>query len=149
MYFFKKFIFINLFALDYFPFNLENQQKVLGDAVNCIRFSLMTKEEFAILMNDQDNRILDNESIIEIFIHLTFINNTNNGNSIPTASIYGLSISYQNLCPKKLKYNDTPRCFLGGKEQVINRFCQVESRWGYSGTSDRVRFSVNRRIFGI
>ena len=29
----------------------------------------------------------------------------------------------------------------------MNRFCQTESRWGYSGTSDRLRFMVNRKIF--
>ena len=23
-----------------------------------------------------------------------------------------------------------------GKEQVVSRFCQIEGRWGYSGTSD-------------
>jgi hypothetical protein len=31
----------------------------------------------------------------------------------------------------------------------VNRFREVESRWGYSGTSDRVRFVVDRRIFVV
>lgn len=39
----------------------------------------------------------------------------------------------------KVDYIDRPRCCLRGKECSINRFQQVESRWGYSGTSDRIR----------
>ncbi|XP_059927968.1 BTB/POZ domain-containing protein 1-like [Gadus macrocephalus] len=46
----------------------------------------------------------------------------------------------------RVEYNDRPRCSLRGKECSISRFQQVESRWGYSGTSDRIRFNVNRRI---
>ncbi|XP_057399120.1 BTB/POZ domain-containing protein 1 isoform X2 [Balaenoptera acutorostrata] len=46
----------------------------------------------------------------------------------------------------RVEYIDRPRCCLRGKECCINRFQQVESRWGYSGTSDRIRFTVNRRI---
>ncbi|MEE6503246.1 hypothetical protein FKM82_004779 [Ascaphus truei] len=46
----------------------------------------------------------------------------------------------------RVDYIDRPRCCLRGKECSVNRFQQVESRWGYSGTSDRVRFTVNRRI---
>ncbi|XP_019742074.1 BTB/POZ domain-containing protein 1 [Hippocampus comes] len=42
--------------------------------------------------------------------------------------------------------NDRPRCCLRGEECSINRFQHVESRWGYSGTSDRIRFNVSRRI---
>ncbi|XP_028569237.2 BTB/POZ domain-containing protein 2 isoform X5 [Podarcis muralis] len=47
----------------------------------------------------------------------------------------------------RVEFIDRPRCCLRGKECSINRFQQVESRWGYSGTSDRIRFSVNKRIF--
>jgi BTB/POZ domain-containing protein 1/2 len=36
-----------------------------------------------------------------------------------------------------------------GKEQTVCRFQQIESRWGYSGTSDRIRFLVDRRIFVV
>lgn len=120
------------------PINRENQQLVLGDAIKHIRFPLMSKEEFAMAMNDNESRIIDNESIIDLFINLTLINSS--ANSI---------MNNQSFLAKKLNYNDTPRCCLGGKEQMINRFCQVESRWGYSGTSDRVRFSVNRRIYVV
>ena len=34
---------------------------------------------------------------------------------------------------------DVPRCCMTGKEQSVCRFQQIESRWGYSGTSDRIR----------
>lgn len=40
----------------------------------------------------------------------------------------------------RVEYIDRPRCCLRGKECCINRFQQVESRWGYSGTSDRIRY---------
>ncbi|XP_066508649.1 BTB/POZ domain-containing protein 2-like isoform X2 [Hoplias malabaricus] len=49
----------------------------------------------------------------------------------------------------RVEFIDRPRCCLRGKECSITRFGQVESRWGYSGTSDRIRFSVNRRIFVV
>ncbi|XP_055514832.1 BTB/POZ domain-containing protein 2-like isoform X3 [Leucoraja erinacea] len=49
----------------------------------------------------------------------------------------------------RVEFIDRPRCCLRGKECSINRFQQVESRWGYSGTSDRIRFTVNRRIFVV
>ncbi|CAF0902528.1 unnamed protein product, partial [Brachionus calyciflorus] len=113
------------------PVDKKNQKVVLGDAINLIRFSLMTKEEFAIAMNDENSRIIDDKSIVDLFINLTLTNSEN-------------SYSY---VPKILSFNDTPRNCLGGKEQIINRFSQIESRWGYSGTSDRVRFSVNQKIY--
>ncbi|XP_069481087.1 BTB/POZ domain-containing protein 1 isoform X2 [Ambystoma mexicanum] len=78
---------------------VDNKQKVLGKAVNLIRFPLMSIEEFAAV------------------------------NPKP-----------------RVEYIDRPRCCLRGKECSINRFQQVESRWGYSGTSDRIRFTVNKRI---
>uniref|UniRef100_A0A3Q3JAC5 BTB domain-containing protein n=1 Tax=Monopterus albus TaxID=43700 RepID=A0A3Q3JAC5_MONAL len=46
----------------------------------------------------------------------------------------------------RVDYIDRPRCCLRGEECSINRFQEVESRWGYSGTSDRIRFNVSRRI---
>ncbi|XP_071885382.1 BTB/POZ domain-containing protein 2 isoform X3 [Anas platyrhynchos] len=49
----------------------------------------------------------------------------------------------------RVEFIDRPRCCLRGKECSISRFQQVESRWGYSGTSDRIRFSVNKRIFVV
>lgn len=48
----------------------------------------------------------------------------------------------------RVDYIDRPRCCLRGKEYSINRFQQVESRWGYSGTSDRIRYWSSIRGVG-
>lgn len=45
----------------------------------------------------------------------------------------------------RVDYIDRPRCCLRGEECSINRFQQVESRWGYSGTSDRIRWDDEHR----
>ncbi|XP_039578837.1 BTB/POZ domain-containing protein 1 [Passer montanus] len=98
----------------------ENKQKVLGRALSLIRFPLMTIEEFA--AGPAQSGILSDREVVNLFLHFT-------------------------VNPKpKVDYIDRPRCCLRGKECSINRFQQVESRWGYSGTSDRIRFTVNRRI---
>lgn len=44
----------------------------------------------------------------------------------------------------RVDYIDRPRCCLRGEECSIHRFQQVESRWGYSGTSDRIRWGICR-----
>lgn len=44
----------------------------------------------------------------------------------------------------RVDFIDRPRCCLRGKECSINRFQQVESRWGYSGTSDRIRWALGQ-----
>nr|XP_033775767.1 BTB/POZ domain-containing protein 1 isoform X2 [Geotrypetes seraphini] len=102
------------------PISVENKQKVLGKAISLIRFPLMTIEEFA--AGPAQSGILSDREVVNLFLHFT-------------------------VNPKpRVEYIDRPRCCLRGKECIINRFQQVESRWGYSGTSDRIRFTVNRRI---
>uniref|UniRef100_A0A673N8Z6 BTB/POZ domain-containing protein 2-like n=1 Tax=Sinocyclocheilus rhinocerous TaxID=307959 RepID=A0A673N8Z6_9TELE len=99
----------------------ENKRRVLGKALNLIRFPLMTIEEFA--AGPAQSAILMDRQVVSLFLHFT-------------------------VNPKpRVEFIDRPRCCLRGKECSITRFGQVESRWGYSGTSDRIRFSVNRRIF--
>ncbi|XP_073704562.1 BTB/POZ domain-containing protein 2 [Garra rufa] len=99
----------------------ENKRRVLGKALNLIRFPLMTIEEFA--AGPAQSAILLDREVVSLFLHFT-------------------------VNPKpRVEFIDRPRCCLRGKECSITRFGQVESRWGYSGTSDRIRFSVNRRIF--
>uniref|UniRef100_H2MJH8 BTB domain containing 2 n=2 Tax=Oryzias latipes TaxID=8090 RepID=H2MJH8_ORYLA len=99
----------------------ENKRKVLGKALTLIRFPLMTIEEFA--AGPAQSNILTDREVVSLFLHFT-------------------------VNPKpRVDFIDRPRCCLRGKECSITRFGQVESRWGYSGTSDRIRFSVNRRIF--
>ncbi|XP_004623538.2 BTB/POZ domain-containing protein 1 isoform X1 [Octodon degus] len=102
------------------PVTFGNKQKVLGKALPLIRFPLMTIEEFA--AGPAQSGILSDREVVNLFLHFT-------------------------VNPKpRVEYIDRPRCCLRGKECSINRFQQVESRWGYSGTSDRIRFTVNRRI---
>lgn len=48
----------------------------------------------------------------------------------------------------RVDYIDRPRCCLRGEEYSINRFQQVESRWGYSGTSDRIRWADLQDVIG-
>nr|XP_034975345.1 BTB/POZ domain-containing protein 2 isoform X2 [Zootoca vivipara] len=99
----------------------ENKRKTLGKALSLIRFPLMTIEEFA--AGPAQSGILTDREVVSLFLHFT-------------------------VNPKpRVEFIDRPRCCLRGKECSINRFQQVESRWGYSGTSDRIRFSVNKRIF--
>uniref|UniRef100_UPI003AAE2D18 BTB/POZ domain-containing protein 2a isoform X1 n=2 Tax=Centroberyx gerrardi TaxID=166262 RepID=UPI003AAE2D18 len=101
----------------------ENKRKVLGKALSLIRFPLMTIEEFA--AGPAQSGILTDREVVSLFLHFT-------------------------VNPKPhVEFIDRPRCCLRGKECSIIRFGQVESRWGYSGTSDRIRFSVNRRIFVV
>ncbi|XP_077187887.1 BTB/POZ domain-containing protein 2 isoform X2 [Paroedura picta] len=99
----------------------ENKRKALGKALSLIRFPLMTIEEFA--AGPAQSGILTDREVVSLFLHFT-------------------------VNPKpRVEFIDRPRCCLRGKECSISRFQQVESRWGYSGTSDRIRFSVNKRIF--
>ncbi|XP_051828212.1 BTB/POZ domain-containing protein 2 [Antechinus flavipes] len=105
------------------PVTPENKRKVLGKALSLIRFPLMTIEEFA--AGPAQSGILTDREVVSLFLHFT-------------------------VNPKpRVEFIDRPRCCLRGKECSINRFQQVESRWGYSGTSDRIRFSVNKRIFVV
>ncbi|XP_006878348.1 PREDICTED: LOW QUALITY PROTEIN: BTB (POZ) domain containing 1 [Chrysochloris asiatica] len=103
------------------PVTFGNKQKVLGKALSLIRFPLMTIEEFA--AGPAQSGILSDREVVNLFLHFTV-----------------------NPKPRVEYLIDRPRCCLRGKECSINRFQQVESRWGYSGTSDRIRFTVNRRI---
>uniref|UniRef100_A0A8C9SP29 BTB domain containing 2 n=1 Tax=Scleropages formosus TaxID=113540 RepID=A0A8C9SP29_SCLFO len=101
----------------------ENKRRVLGKALTLIRFPLMTIEEFA--AGPAQSGILTDREVVSLFLHFT-------------------------VNPKpRVEFIDRPRCCLRGKECSITRFGQVESRWGYSGTSDRIRFSVSRRIFVV
>lgn len=101
----------------------ENQRNVLGRALNLIRFPLMTVEEFAV--GPAQSNILTDREIVSLFLYFTV-------NPKPSVS-----------------FPDVPRCCITGKEQTVCRFQQTESRWGYSGTSDRIRFMVDRRIFVV
>ena len=51
------------------PINAENKRKVLREAANLIRYSLMTVEEFAAGPAQSD--LLRKEEVVEIFLHFT------------------------------------------------------------------------------
>ena len=95
------------------PVTPENQRQSLGRSLSLVRFPLMTVEEFA--GSAAQTGILSDKEVVELFLYFT-------------------------VNPKpSVNFLDVPRCCLTGKEQVVSRFCQIESRWGYSGTSDRIR----------
>lgn len=97
------------------PITPENQRSVLGMALSLIRFPLMTVEEFA--SGPAQSNILTDREVVSLFLY--FIVN-------PKPSI---------------NFLDVPRCCMIGKEQTLCRFQQSESRWGYSGTPDRIRYA--------
>ncbi|KAK3609119.1 hypothetical protein CHS0354_007797 [Potamilus streckersoni] len=100
----------------------ENQRHVLGRVLRLIRFPLMSIEEFAI--GAAQSGILEDREVVQLFLYFT-------------------------VNPKpSINFQDVPRCCLTGKEQVVSRFCQIESRWGYSGTSDRIRGITCGRFCG-
>lgn len=103
------------------PVTPENQRSVLGSAFSLVRFPLMSKEEFTV--GPAQSGLLNYAEVLSLF-------------------------SYFILNPKPLvEFQTMPRCCTTGKEQTVCRFQDTNSRWGYSGTSDRIRFCVDRRIF--
>ncbi|KAH9370456.1 hypothetical protein HPB48_000298 [Haemaphysalis longicornis] len=103
------------------PANAENKRAALGRALFLVRFPLMSIEEFA--TGPAQSGLLTDRELVSLFLHLT-------------------------VNPKPpVAFPESPRCCILGKEQVVARFQQTESRWGYSGTSDRIRFAVDRKIF--
>jgi len=105
------------------PVTSENKRSVLGRLLFQIRFPLMTVEEFA--QGPAQSGILTDRETVSLFLHFTV-------NPKPAVG-----------------FVDVPRCSMTGKEQTVCRFQQIESRWGYSGTSDKIRFIVDRRIFVV
>ncbi|XP_059081623.1 BTB/POZ domain-containing protein 1-like isoform X2 [Tigriopus californicus] len=103
--------------------NPSNQRTVLGPLLQKVRFPLMTVEEFA--QGPGQSGILTDHESVTLFLYFT-------------------------VNPKPpVKFLDVPRCSMSGKEQTVCRFQQIECRWGYSGSSDKIRFIVDRRIFVV
>jgi len=101
----------------------ENKRAVLGRVLGQIRFPLMTVEEFA--QGVAQSGILTDRECVSLFLHFT-------------------------VNPKPpVGFLDVPRCSMTGKEQTVGRYQQIESRWGYSGMSDKIRFIVDRRIYVV
>ena len=91
----------------------ENKRGVLGRILASIRFPLMAVEEFA--QGPAQSGILTDRECVSLFLHFT-------------------------VNPKPpVGFLDVPRCSMTGKEQTVGRYSQIESRWGYSGMSDKIR----------
>ncbi|KAH9419557.1 BTB/POZ domain-containing protein 1 [Dermatophagoides pteronyssinus] len=103
--------------------NTENKRQVLSDAVYLLRFPLMTIEEFAVTA--AQSGLLTDKEIVNMFLYYT------------VDSKCAIPFSFE------------PRCCITGEEYSVNRFQRTESRWGYSGSSDRIRFLTDRPIFVI
>uniref|UniRef100_G3PQH4 BTB domain containing 1 n=1 Tax=Gasterosteus aculeatus aculeatus TaxID=481459 RepID=G3PQH4_GASAC len=106
------------------PPTSENKQNVLGKALPLIHVTHVPfpLDILSCATGPAQSGILFDREVVNLFLHFT-------------------------VNPKpRVDYIDRPRCCLRGEECSINRFQQVESRWGYSGTSDRIRFNVNKRI---
>ncbi|KAJ8669117.1 hypothetical protein QAD02_000376 [Eretmocerus hayati] len=103
------------------PVTPDNQRSVLGRAISLVRFPLMSMEEFA--SGPAQSGLLTDREVVSIFLYFT-------------------------LNPKpRVGFEAMPRCLMMGKEQTVCRFPTTEGRWGYNGTSDRIRFSVDKRVF--
>ncbi|VDK49206.1 unnamed protein product [Cylicostephanus goldi] len=101
----------------------ENRRAVLGRAVQLIRFPLMTVEEFA--QSAAQSGLLTDREVVNLFLYFT-------------------------VNPKpSIGFNDNPRCSVAGKELVVSRFQRIDGRWGYSGTPDRIKFTVDRKIYVV
>lgn len=101
--------------------DVDNRRQVLKNTINLIRYPLMSIEEFA--AGPAQSGLLSDSQVVRLFLYYT-------------------------LNPKpNTEFSDTPRCCMTGRECIISRFLEVDTRWGYNGTSDRIRFQVDRGIF--
>ncbi|CAB3405950.1 unnamed protein product [Caenorhabditis bovis] len=107
------------------PCTAENKRVVLGNALQLIRFPLMKIDEFALHVEPES--LLSDREMTQIFKYLAV-----NPSDRP-----------------ELVYSDTPRCYMSSTEKVVSRFQRHENRWGYCGTPDRIKFTVDRSIFVI
>uniref|UniRef100_A0A914YW42 BTB domain-containing protein n=1 Tax=Panagrolaimus superbus TaxID=310955 RepID=A0A914YW42_9BILA len=96
----------------------SNKREILGHALYSIRFPLISVEEFADVV--AASQLLEDKDCVNLFRY---------------------------FATKKNKL-DIPFSFQrrDGEEIVINRFQRIESRWGYNGTPDRVKFQVDAPI---
>ena len=99
----------------------EEKRKILGDAVNLIRFPLMSEEEFACLVSKAE--LLSKEDICDVFF-------------------------YFNKAVELLTFSNVSR---QGIRREIKRAARFKAKtklsdWNYSGGCDSLAFSVNRNV---
>ncbi|CAD5218755.1 unnamed protein product [Bursaphelenchus okinawaensis] len=100
----------------------ENIRKALGDTLYSIRFPLIDFKDFSNLITKYPGLLTDRESL-DVFL-------------------------YKHMDQKPMiPFTIRTRYRVLGKELVITRFQRIESRWGYSGSADRIKFTVDAPIF--
>ncbi|CAI5449725.1 unnamed protein product [Caenorhabditis angaria] len=107
------------------PADADNKRAVLQKALPLIRFPLMKIDEFALFV--EPTGLLSDREMNKIFKYLAV-----NPSDRPV-----------------LIYSDRVRCSISKTECVVSRFQRTENRWGYNGTPDRIKFTVDRRIFVV
>ncbi|VDO06381.1 unnamed protein product [Rodentolepis nana] len=100
----------------------DSLRQILQPLLPHIRFPQMSIEEFANLV--VPSGVLCNDMVVKIFQYF---------------------IAAKNIKPE-LPFVKRPRCYLHDAEEVVQRFMVVDQRWDYRGTSDRIRFKVDRKI---
>ena len=106
----------------------EEKRKILGDAVNLIRFPLMCEEEFAGLV--PKTKVLPQEDTLDVFLY------------------------FNNALESLWKFSDVPRRAFNGKIEKMKRVMRFKTTnapdlgpWCYDGARpDSVAFSVNRDV---
>uniref|UniRef100_A0A7E4W084 BTB domain-containing protein n=1 Tax=Panagrellus redivivus TaxID=6233 RepID=A0A7E4W084_PANRE len=106
------------------PQTPENMRQILGPSIYDLRFPAMGAIEFS--EEVAPTQLLSDADMVTIFRHL--------------------------ILPHRKKpaipFKAQPRLgAIMSDEIIINRFQRIESRWGYSGTADRVKFQVDTPIF--
>ena len=98
----------------------EEKRKILGDAVNLIRFPLMKQEEFACLVSKAE--LLSKEDICDVFF-------------------------YFNKAVELLKFSNVSRQGIRREIKLVARCkAKTKSNWDYGGGCDSLAFSVNRNV---
>ncbi|CAJ0569758.1 unnamed protein product, partial [Mesorhabditis spiculigera] len=105
------------------PQTSENKRAVLGRALPLIRFPLMTIEEFA--QTAAQSGLLSDRQMVELFLYYTV-------NPKPATH-----------------FIERPRSVMVGKEFVVTRFQRIEGRWGYNFTPDKIKFTVDKKIYVV
>jgi len=110
------------------PVTPENQREVLGCALRLVRYNQMSVQEFA--EHVAMSKLLTDSELVNIFLHFTL--------NAPATDL---------ATPLSIEFPAAPRRRFIGKEMSINRFQRIEASWGYSGTPDRIKFTVDAPIF--
>ena len=99
----------------------EEKRKILGDAVNLIRFPLMKEQEFASLV--PKTKVLPKEDALEVLLY------------------------FNNAIESPLKFSNVPRRGSNSDIKRVMRFKTVEYKQRFcGGTPQSVAFSVNRNV---